>query len=67
MQKPTLEEIQERCAKRLYKSFPGDIPWKKADATVREGTKRMATCVLLQLFEEDPTEIALFFVDGRPL
>ena len=38
----SLEEMQEKCAIRLYKSFPGDTPWEKVDPTIQEGIRRMA-------------------------
>lgn len=63
----SLEEMQERCAKRLHASFPGETPWEDVEESIREGTRRMVTEVFVELFEMDPTDVALFFIDGRPL
>lgn len=63
----SLEEMQERCAMRLYKSFPGDTPWEDVEFSIQEGIRRMVTFVFKELFETDPTDIAMFFIDGRPL
>lgn len=63
----SLEEMQERCAIRLYKSFPGYTPWEDVTPEIQEGIRRMVTEVFVELFEQDPTDIAMFFVDGRPL
>jgi len=65
-----LEEMQERCAIRLYNSFPptiSGVPWKKAEHERKEDFRRMVTQVFVELFDADPTEIAMFFIDGRPL
>lgn len=67
----SLETMQERCAKRLYESFPptiaGGVPWKKLPHPQQEDFRRMVTEVFIELFKMDATDVALFFIDGRPL
>ncbi len=60
-----LEDMQERCAKRLYSTFPGDTPWEDVDYSIQEGIRRMVTEVFAELFAQDPTNIVSFFLGGR--
>lgn len=61
--------VWEKCAKALYENlnlFP-DVPYEGVDKEVRDSYRRMVAVVFKELFEMDPTEIALLFIDGRPL
>ena len=60
-----LTEMQEACAKRLYKTFPGNTPWDDVTEDIREGIRRMVTVVFVELFEQEPNAIVSFFLDGR--
>lgn len=59
----------EKCAHDLYYHldlFP-DVKWKDQTEEVQNSYRNMVAVVFKALFEMEPTEVALLFVDGRPL